>query len=239
MNAECAVRSVGFFGPQGEGAYCCTNTETLSLWHASGAQRIKDFGDVRALARGSPPANATQALGNPPGDASQAGGNPAGDSSQAIGNLSGEASGAGHGAEGSRGGWGVQVDCIVGCHYDDGTDRLRLVTSGFDGGACVATISPGGITPEAVLVRGHSEQIRTFDWEGQTIFTGAEDARVCLWRVPGEGGGGGDGGEGLKRRREEEDDTAMVDVDGDGGSEEEEQMDTGLSPGGLGAGRRR
>ena len=127
MNAECAVRAVGFFGPEGEGVYCCTNTETLSLWHASGAQRIKDFGDVRGLARGTPPGNAIE---------------------------------AGHGADGC-GGWDAQVDCIVGCHYEAGADRLRLVTSGFDGGACVATIYPEGITPEAVLEGGHSEQVRT------------------------------------------------------------------------------
>lgn len=179
MNAECAVRSVGFFGPQGEGVYCCTNTETLSLWHASGAQRIKDFGDVRTLARATPPGDAAGARG--------------------------------HGAE-SRGGWGAQVDCIVGCHYEAETDRLRLVTSGFDGGACVATIAPEGIAPEAVLEGGHSEQIRTFDWRGQAVFTGAEDAQICLWRVPGGGGSG----EGLRHRREDDDDA----MDEDDGSEE-------------------
>ncbi|CAN0282665.1 unnamed protein product, partial [Laminaria digitata] len=184
MNAECAVRSVGFFGPEGEGVYCCTNTETLSLWHASGAQRIKDFGDVRALARGTTP--------TPPADASEV--SPAGDASE-------EGKGAEYTA--SQGGWGAQVDCIVGCHYEAGADRLRLVTSGFDGAACVATISPEGITPEAVLQGGHSEQIRTFDWRGQTVVTGAEDAKVCLWRVPGSGGGGGSG-DGLKRRREDD-----------------------------------
>lgn len=196
MNAECAVRSVGFFGPEGEGVYCCSNTETLSLWHASGAQRIKDFGDVRALARPTPPGDATEA--------------------------------GGHGTE-NRGGWGAQVDCIVGCQYEAQTDRLRLLTSGFDGGACVATISPEGITPEAVLEGGHSEQIRTFDWRGQTIFTGAEDAKVCLWRVPGASGSG----DGLKRRRED-DDNAM---DEDDSGSDEEQMNSGSSPMSAGAGR--
>lgn len=93
MNAECAVRSVGFFGPEGEGVYCCTNTETLSLWHAEGAQRIKDFGDIRALARGEPQADSDG------GDAAGAekGGRAAGPTAAA-------------GKE-----WGVAVDCIVGC----------------------------------------------------------------------------------------------------------------------------
>lgn len=94
MNAECAVRSVGFFGPEGEGVYCCTNTETLSLWHAAGAQRIKDFGDLRALARGEPQADAEG------GDAAAA---------KDGGGAAGPAAAAG-GKE-----WGVAVDCIVGC----------------------------------------------------------------------------------------------------------------------------
>lgn len=93
MNAECAVRSVGFFGPEGEGVYCCTNTETLSLWHAAGAQRIKDFGDLRALARGEPQ------VGSDGGDAAGA---------EEGGGASGPAAAAGKE-------WGVGVDCIVGC----------------------------------------------------------------------------------------------------------------------------
>lgn len=151
MNAECAVRTVGFFGPQSEGIFCCTNTESLSLWHAAGAQRIVDFGDVRALARGEE-------------DTSTDGGD---EERQA------------------RQKWGVAVDGIVGCRYEAGADRLRILTSGFEGGACVATVSPGGIVPEAVLEGGHAEQVRAFDWQGQTIVTGGEDAKVCVWRAPG------------------------------------------------------
>lgn len=96
MNAECAVRTVGFFGPKGEGVFCCTNTEHLSLWHAEGAQRMNDFGDVRALARGEQPS----------ADAGDGcGGGAVGDGA------------AGTGTAGARGGkeWGVAVDCIVGC----------------------------------------------------------------------------------------------------------------------------
>lgn len=64
MNAECPVRTVGFFGPQREGIYCCSNTETLSLWHAQGAQRITDFGDVRSLAHGDAAECSATATGN-------------------------------------------------------------------------------------------------------------------------------------------------------------------------------
>ncbi len=109
MNAECAVRSVGFFGPEGEGVYCCTNTETLSLWHAAGAQRIKDFGDLRALARGE-----AQEAGVP-GDAGGSPGDGAGDASASAGLGIGQAAKAvGTGKE-----WGIAVDCTVGCQVKE------------------------------------------------------------------------------------------------------------------------
>lgn len=97
MNAECAVRSVGFFGPEGEGVYCCTNTETLSLWHAAGAQRMNDFGDIRALARGEPQ---TDSEGRDAAGAKEEGG--------AAGPAAAAAAAGGKA-------WGVAVDCIVGC----------------------------------------------------------------------------------------------------------------------------
>lgn len=155
LNAECAVRTAGFFGPEGEGVYCCSNTETLSLWHAGGAQRIVDYGDIRALSRG-------QSL------------------------ASSDGSGEGK-AEGPRGDWGFDVDYIVGCRYEAEGDRLWLVTGGFEGGACLATVSPDSIIPEAMLGGGHSEQVRTFDWLGGSVATGGEDAKICLWRIPRSG----------------------------------------------------
>lgn len=166
MNAECAVRSLGFFGPEGEGVYCCTNTETLSLWNAAGARRDIDFGDVRALARGDAPTDVGQVR-------------------KRKGPTQRE--------------WGVPVNYIVGCQYEADTDKLRLVAGSFEGGACLATVAMDGITPDAVLERGHSEQIRTFDWLGQTVVTGGEDAKMCLWRLS------------------EGDDSVMDDVEGGAG----------------------
>lgn len=130
--------------------YCCSNTETLSLWHAAGAQRIVDYGDIRALSRGQSPAS------------------------------SGEGK-----AEGSRGNWGFDVDYIVGCRYEGEGDMLWLVTGGFEGGACLATVSPDSIIPEAMLSGGHSEQVRTFDWLGDSLATGGEDGKICLWGIHG------------------------------------------------------
>lgn len=53
---------------------------------------------------------------------------------------------------------------------------------------------------------GHAEQVRTFQWMGQAIATGGEDAKICSWREPSAGGGGhGAGGD------EVDDDVAMDD----------------------------
>lgn len=49
-----------------------------------------------------------------------------------------------------------------------------------------------GVTPDAVLEAGHTEQIRTFQWMGQAIATGGEDAKICSWRVRGGEGENGD-----------------------------------------------
>ena len=48
LNVGTPLRDVGFFGPSGEGLYCLTGSETMSVWHPDSAQRICDFGDVRA-----------------------------------------------------------------------------------------------------------------------------------------------------------------------------------------------
>lgn len=45
LNVQSPLREVGFFGPAGEGLYCLTGSETMSVWHHDSAQRICDFGD--------------------------------------------------------------------------------------------------------------------------------------------------------------------------------------------------
>lgn len=47
INIGSPLRDVGFFGPNLEGLYCLTGSETMSVWHHDSAQRIGDFGDVR------------------------------------------------------------------------------------------------------------------------------------------------------------------------------------------------
>ena len=153
------MRTLGFFGPEADSVYCCSNTETLSIWDPASAQRIVDYGDVRALSRGQSPASAD-------------------DSERDQGKGA---------AEVPWREWDLPVDYIVGCRYETEGDRLWLMAGGFDGEACLATVSRESITPEGVLGGGHSEQIRTFDWLGRSVATGGEDAKICLWRVPGDG----------------------------------------------------
>lgn len=162
LNAECPVRTMGFFGPRGGGLYCCSTTESLSLWDPQGAQRLADFGDIRALARG--------------------------DSKETEGAT----------ASGDTG-WGVPVDYIVGCRYDEQTDNLWLVAGEFKGSACTAVVSASGITPRGLLDGGHEEQIRTFDWLGSNVVTGGEDGKLCSWAAPGSNGA--ESGEGAAASR--------------------------------------
>ncbi|CAM9811200.1 unnamed protein product, partial [Discosporangium mesarthrocarpum] len=177
LNAESPVRTVGFFGVEGEHLYCCTNCETLSLWHPQDAQRIADYGDIRSLAS--------------PGVGSGAGARAgAGAGAEAAMGWGGGGSEAGSG--GARAGWGVTVDYAVGCHYEQAQDQLWLVAGGFDGRGVLARVFREGLTPEALLGGGHREQIRAFDWRGESggggaglsVVTGGEDAKVCSWGVP-------------------------------------------------------
>ena len=48
LNPNCAVRRVGFFGKGGNGIFCLTGSETLSLWHKPTAQCVADWNDVRS-----------------------------------------------------------------------------------------------------------------------------------------------------------------------------------------------
>ena len=44
LNVQSPLREAGFFGPNFEGVYCLTGSESLSVWHHDTAQRICDFG---------------------------------------------------------------------------------------------------------------------------------------------------------------------------------------------------
>jgi len=47
LNIQAPLRNVGFFGPSGEGIFCLTGNESMSVWHHDSAQKICDFGDAR------------------------------------------------------------------------------------------------------------------------------------------------------------------------------------------------
>jgi WD40 repeat protein len=57
VNANCAVRRVGFFAPGGDGLYVLTGSETLSLWHTGTAQCIADWQDIRERISPARPVN--------------------------------------------------------------------------------------------------------------------------------------------------------------------------------------
>lgn len=65
--------------------------------------------------------------------------------------------------------------------------RLLFIPAGL------VFVAHSGITPNAVLEAGHTEQIRTFQWMGRAVVTGGEDAKICSWRLPERGDNGNTG----------------------------------------------
>jgi WD repeat-containing protein 89 len=47
MNVQTSLRHVGFFGPNLEGVYCLTGSETVSLWNWESAQCVANCSDIR------------------------------------------------------------------------------------------------------------------------------------------------------------------------------------------------
>lgn len=53
LNAEGGVARFGVFGPQAAFVFALTRTDTLSLWSLSSADRVAEFGDLKARLRGA------------------------------------------------------------------------------------------------------------------------------------------------------------------------------------------
>lgn len=53
LNAESGVARFGVFGPQGAFVFVLTRTDTLSLWSLASADRVAEFGDLKAHLRGA------------------------------------------------------------------------------------------------------------------------------------------------------------------------------------------
>lgn len=47
LNAESAITTVGFFGPQNENIFCLTGSETLDLWNLWTAERLHHYDTIR------------------------------------------------------------------------------------------------------------------------------------------------------------------------------------------------
>ncbi|CAG8581361.1 1484_t:CDS:2 [Funneliformis mosseae] len=47
INSRSSINRTGYFGPNAEYIYCLTHNETFSLWDASEADSLCDFGDIR------------------------------------------------------------------------------------------------------------------------------------------------------------------------------------------------
>ncbi|KAG5180277.1 WD40-repeat-containing domain protein [Tribonema minus] len=84
------------------------------------------------------------------------------------------------------------ADYLVGCRYDAAADTLALVAGTFGGEVQVSAVTPAGVAAPAAVgaagARGHAAVVRAFDWAGQSLITGGEDARLCCWSFDSSGG---------------------------------------------------
>eukprot|EP00744_Colponema_vietnamica_P027314 GILI01040911.1.p1 GENE.GILI01040911.1~~GILI01040911.1.p1 ORF type:complete len:132 (+),score=23.58 GILI01040911.1:42-398(+) len=76
-----------------------------------------------------------------------------------------------------------KLDYLVKCHYDQSTQRLYLSAGSFGGDVVLFHVNVGEIQPVGLLRGGHVDQIRSCYWDtaNQTLLTGGEDSRICLW----------------------------------------------------------
>mmetsp|Transcript_17249 Transcript_17249/g.25770 ORF Transcript_17249/g.25770 Transcript_17249/m.25770 type:complete len:512 (+) Transcript_17249:464-1999(+) len=85
----------------------------------------------------------------------------------------------GNGIIGNGNNSGMDVNYLVGCHWD-GTE-LNLVAGNNEGECAIFRVEANSISPKVVLRGGHKSCIRAFTAEMGGIITGGEDSRLCEW----------------------------------------------------------
>jgi len=172
LNIGTPLRTVGFFGPNYEGLYALTGSETMSVHHWDSAQRVSDVGGagLRGLL-----SNAVNAIAG---------------NAVAMNNDDG-----GSAVEYLVGCTWAPVSTTT---EAAATPALHLLAGNSNGDAYLFRMDADKITPVAELKGGHRGCIRDFCWVGSRMITGGEDARLCDWDLTGNappiltsGGSGG------------------------------------------------
>jgi len=196
LNIGTPCRDVGFFGPQYEGAWVLTGSETLSVHHWDSAQRVSDVGGdgLRAMLSGV----VDDATGSGRRKMEEDDRRDGSSVEYLVGCTWASISVAGGGAAGGA-----------------ASPALHLIAGNSEGDGYVFRMDADQITPVMYLKGGHRGCIRDFCWVdnggggggGKRLVTGGEDARLCEWDLCGAtvvGSMGGnliDGGSGRVRNQ--------------------------------------
>lgn len=165
LNVSNSVRSLGFFGPNLEGVFCCTGSETLSCWHAESAQRLCDYGGLGLRPHLSSQLASTQ-------------------QSPSLHNFNNTAKSIDYLVGGV---WeeDVMVTNVIGQPPQKG--RLTLVTGTNNGDVALYTTHANSISLQRTLTGGHKSVVRDYELiprgsgKPPILITGGEDARLCQW----------------------------------------------------------
>lgn len=77
--------------------------------------------------------------------------------------------------------WPVSVDYLVDCIYTPESDMLKLYAGAHDGQMVECEVSPADVRPVKTMSSGHRSTVRCVASSNRRVYTGGEDARVCIW----------------------------------------------------------
>ena len=204
LNIGIPTRNIGFFGPNYEGIYALTGSESMSVHHWDSGQRICDVGGGMGL-RDVLSEAVVRLMGDNDDD-----------------NNMTRATMSDHDDDGNN-----IIEYLVGCTWApqvpsssslsmpsspmssaSSFPALHLLAGNSDGDGYLFQVDADRITPLMHLKGGHKGCIRDFSWmeynnnggnggngmNGRVLVTGGEDSRLCQWNVYGTTGvdGGGD-----------------------------------------------
>jgi len=77
----------------------------------------------------------------------------------------------------------VNIDCLINCHYDPAQERLFLTAGSFEGALLLNHVNTRDIQPLCLMMPadGHSGVIRDSLLLDQTVITGGQDSKICVW----------------------------------------------------------
>ena len=71
---------------------------------------------------------------------------------------------------------------IAGCHYDDASQRLCLVSGNYYGDMLMSLVNRNETQPAVKLLGGHNGGVRALAASGNRLYTAGEDSKLVCWQ---------------------------------------------------------